>query len=388
MEILTFKLDDNKNNWHLEETEFNRLNLFVGISAVGKTRILQSLSLVRDIVLNNDYNLDGIEWTIRFSHNKTEYEWILKSSATKDKSIKETLESFQLSKEASIFYEKLRNLSENFVVFERDSNSLKWHDGRVYPRLNKTESIIAIFSEEAMIAPIQEAFGYMIFLKRAAQYAGIGFSDDFDTDSSTIQDNKGKPLEIDKFKKLSAKLSTPLKVFLTQKHFPGVFKRIKQEFSDIFPFVEDLKIEEIKKTGRYRLFLTIKEYGSDTWIPQSRLSSGMLSTFLQLVELNLAPDGAVILIDEFENSLGINCISSAADLINEYSSKLQFIITSHHPHIINEISWKNWKIVTRKGGDVRVINSTDIPELETSSTLEKYIRLINLPTYEQGIAIE
>ena len=111
----------------------------------------------------------------------------------------------------------------------------------------------------------------------------------------------------------------------------------------------------------------------------------MFNIFLHLVEVHLAPDEAVILIDEFENSLGINCMPSASDLITEYSAKLQFIVTSHHPYIINEISWKNWKIVKRKGGRVRVINSTDIPELETASTLEKYVRLINLPAYEEGI---
>ena len=176
-----------------------------------------------------------------------------------------------------------------------------------------------------------------------------------------------------------------LKTFFLQKFYQKEFKNIKQEFTDIFPFVKELKIKYIKMADEHTLFLSIKEYDSNDWIHQNQISSGMFSTFLHLIEIHLAPEGAVILIDEFENSLGINCMPSTADFINEYSAKLQFIVTSHHPYIINEISWKNWKIVKRKGGSVRVINSTDISELETASTLEKYVRLINLPAYEEGI---
>ncbi len=390
MEIKSFKFDDNKSNWHLEETRFERLNLFVGISAVGKTRILQALSLVRDVATDDDYRLDGTEWMIRFAHNEKEYEWILKSSLIKDESTQKTFETFKSSRKARIVYEKLTDLSDDAVIFERNQDSLEWHDSEVIPKLKKTESIITIFPEEEVIVPIREAFNYMIFL-RTGEYSSISFSDKLDIDNITMRDKKGKslkkrkPLNFKEFKRISAKLPMPLKTFFLQKFHQKEFKHIKQEFTDIFPVVKELKINRIRKAGEYRLFLSIKEHGSNDWIHQNQLSSGMFSTFLHLIEIHLAPEGAVILIDEFENSLGINCMPSTADFINEYSANLQFIVTSHHPYIINEISWKSWKIVKRKGGRVRVINSTDIPELETTSTLEKYVRLINLPVYEDGI---
>jgi hypothetical protein len=64
---------------------------------------------------------------------------------------------------------------------------------------------------------------------------------------------------------------------------------------------------------------------------------------------------------------------------------MQFILTSHHPYIINNIPWKTWQLVTRKGGYVRVTNATQIPHLQTASSMEKFIQLINLPEYEEGI---
>jgi len=163
MEIKSFKFDDNKSNWHLEETSFERLNLFVGISAVGKTRILQALSLVRDVATDDDYKLDGTEWIIRFTHNEKEYEWILKSRVIKDESTQKTFETFQLSREARIIYEKLTDLSDEAVIFERDQDTLEWHDSKVVPKIKKTESVLTIFSEEEIIMPIREAFNYMIF---------------------------------------------------------------------------------------------------------------------------------------------------------------------------------------------------------------------------------
>ncbi|MCP4108794.1 MAG: ATP-binding protein [Desulfobacteraceae bacterium] len=367
------------------------MNLFVGISAVGKTKILQALSLVRNVAIDDDYRLDGIEWMIRFVHDEKEYEWILKSRVIEDESAQKTFGTFQLSKDARIIYEKLTDLTDETVIFERNQDTLEWHDSKVIPKLKKTESIITIFSEEEVIMPIREAFNYLIFLNKD-KYSSISVSDRFEIDS-TVQDENRTPLNLKEFKKISAKMPMPLKTFFLQEFYQKEFEDIKQEFTDVFPSVKELKIDHIRKESEYIIrkeseyifFLSIKEHDSNDWIHQTEMSSGMFSTFSQLIEIYLAPDGAVILIDEFENSLGMNCMPSASDLLNEYSAKLQFIVTSHHPYIINEISWKNWKIVKRKGGSVRIINSADIPELETASTLEKYVRLINLPAYEEGI---
>jgi hypothetical protein len=77
---------------------------------------------------------------------------------------------------------------------------------------------------------------------------------------------------------------------------------------------------------------------------------------MYISELYLAPENSIILIDEFENSLGVNCLDSVTELVLE-NKKLQFIITSHHPYIINNVSPAYWKIVTRKAGLITVRDS-------------------------------
>ena len=67
-----------------------------------------------------------------------------------------------------------------------------------------------------------------------------------------------------------------------------------------------------------------------------------------------------------------------------YERDLQFIITSHHPYIINNISYKNWKIVTRNGGVVTAKDATDYDI--GKSKHQAFTQLINLDAYSEGIA--
>ena len=89
------------------------------------------------------------------------------------------------------------------------------------------------------------------------------------------------------------------------------------------------------------------------------MSSGMLRTLIHISEIYLSTPGTVILIDEFENSLGINCIDILTDDLIHENKTLQFIATSHHPYIINNIPYEYWKIVTRKGGHINIRNASD-----------------------------
>ena len=106
---------------------------------------------------------------------------------------------------------------------------------------------------------------------------------------------------------------------------------------------------------------------------------------MHISELYLSTEGTVILIDEFENSLGVNCIDVVTDLLIE-NRELQFIITSHHPYIINKIGMEHWKIVTRKGG---IVTAKDVKEFNLpKSRHQAFMQLMNLDAYREGIAVE
>jgi predicted ATPase len=168
---------------------------------------------------------------------------------------------------------------------------------------------------------------------------------------------------------------------------------IKEKFIDIFPFVSDIKIAPIDFEGgddtpsilKEIPFIQLKEKDVSDWIIQPQISSGMYRTLMHLSEMYLCAEGTIILIDEFENSLGINCIDElTVDLQTSSLRKLQFIITSHHPYIINQISFKNWKLVSRKGSEVKTKDAKDIVDF-TKSKQEAFIQLTQLEEFTTGI---
>ena len=55
---------------------------------------------------------------------------------------------------------------------------------------------------------------------------------------------------------------------------------------------------------------SIKKENVKLVLNQDDISSGMLKTFWYLVEIYLSPRNSLILIDKFENSLGVNCLDS------------------------------------------------------------------------------
>ena len=109
----------------------------------------------------------------------------------------------------------------------------------------------------------------------------------------------------------------------------------------------------------------------------------MFRTLSQITILTLAQDGDVILIDEFENGLGVNCIDKLAQQILEPEKDVQIIITSHHPYIINTIPYKKWKIVTRSKSDVHVLNATDL-NIGEHSRHEAFLQLVQTKAFITG----
>ncbi|MFM5890610.1 MAG: AAA family ATPase, partial [Dolichospermum sp.] len=366
----------NKQNWHIEEVKFESLNLLVGGSGVGKTRILNALNLISDTAKGVNRNF-YLEWSINFSHLGQNYRWDLKSSSTKKEEISLNVND---SKQTEIVYEKLVRYdddSELEILFRNDSDS-KFNSEKL-PKLKRTESAINLLSEEDLIIPVRQAFERLIFNFETRQQSMIGLHFDPSEITIDIEDD-----EVQNYKEFFADFPPVVKAFYLQKFFPDVFNEIKEYYIDIFSEVNDVRVSsERDKDGDFMLFFEIQENGLEDWIPQQRISSGMFRTLIFLVEVTAATEESVILIDEFENSLGINCMAELTDFILDKSSDIQFILTSHHPYIINNIPWDNWQIVNKSGNKVRVRKAPDIPELNTASSLDKFTQLINLLDWEE-----
>ena len=377
MKIQSFKFSNNKQNWHIQEVKFEELNLLIGGSGVGKTRILKALNLICDVAKGRNNNLDDLEWSIYFSHLGRNYRWELKSSSTKNK---EMFLNLNESEQTEIVYEKLVRYDDDseLEILLRTNLDSKFNNEKL-PKLKRTESAITLLSEEDLIIPVRKAFERLIFNFQLLQEFILTISID-----SSAETNLLNEINIDDFKEYFAGDPPVLKALRLQKFFPLIFNEIKKSYIDIFPDVKDVRVSnDSDLKNEFVLSFEIEEVGLQAWIPQEQISSGMFRTLIFLVEVISAPKESVILIDEFENSLGINCIAEVTDFILDKSPNIQFILTSHHPYIINNIPWETWQIVSKSGNKVKVKKSTDIPELNTASSLDKFTQLVNLLDSEE-----
>ena len=114
----------------------------------------------------------------------------------------------------------------------------------------------------------------------------------------------------------------------------------------------------------------------------SSMGDGINRVLTIILAMLNARDG-ILLIDEFENGLGVNCIDVLAELLLGERRDLQFVITSHHPKIINQISNKKWKIIERDIATVKNFTAEEYGIMHSQH--DAYFNLINRWEFEGKI---
>ena len=379
MRIHALEYRNQERGWSLLRTTFSDLTLLVGISGVGKTQILKSIMSLKRIA--HGANIKGVGWDIEFAATDTDmYRWCGEFDTTEEDSLTAAVPTDPEQEDTH----KVPILSEELQLNGDTIVRRKAHDielrGEKTPRLSPFESVLSILSQEQGVTQAHNAFGNIIHSDRSSTPSfsfRLGHFDKAVARYDTLK--KIQESELDAFSRLA----------LAYLNLPQIFDMIKSRFISIFPQVVDVKLEpteipEMPFITKYPV-LQILEKGVEKWISQQNVSSGMFRTIIQLSELYLSPDGTVVLIDEFENSLGVNCLDVLTDDLLDHNRRLQFIITSHHPYIINNVSSERWKIVTRSGGTVRTRNADDLRISRSSH--ESFLQLLNNEQFTQGIAI-
>ncbi len=260
---------------------------------------------------------------------------------------------------------------------DRDAQTTKFR-GEETVKLPREKSIMYLLKEEPSVSPVFRGFQRMSFHLDDLIFGVLLGLPPFSGDPDRFRG-------IEDIRESDEGLKT--KLHLASLKAQEVFDTIRSTFVDVFPFVTDIRVNaEIGDRNNLpfegMIFVQIKEIGVDGWINEWMISSGMRKTLWHIAELHLCARGTVILIDEFENSLGINCIEEVTRQLVNPGRDLQFIITSHHPYIINNIPTEDWKLVTRRGGVVKALDAGDLKL--SKSKHDAFTQLINLDPYAEG----
>lgn len=377
MKIQSIQYKNTEQEWGFDKINFFDLTLLVGISGVGKSQILRSIYSLKKIATGASEN--GVRWEIDFQTSKgNTFTWKgeFENITTKDEFLPEFIENQSEKNKPKITFEELKGV--NGVIIKRDAESFLFNNKEM-PKLNPNESALHILKEEHEIKEIFDNFK-LIILRDHTEKEGVKQS------GLSIEKLKRKYDSFDKIKE--SDLDTFHKLALTYEVSKETFGEISGRFIEVFPQVEDIKIEPVRENEFSNFVfeasvIQIKEKGVNKWIPHNRMSSGMLRTLIHIAEMYLWNDGTVILIDEFENSLGLNCIDVLTEDLLFDDSHIQFIATSHHPYIINKIPYQCWKIVTRKGSLIKPFDAKDFDF--GKSHHDRFLSLINHPYFRQGI---
>lgn len=359
---------NHRTGWNMKNLLFGTLSLFVGASGVGKTKILRAILKLSKVA--HGESLNGVEWELEFEEGGIEYIW----SGKFDVSTEEEDFLFGEKVRNSINKESLIAKQNNKTIFRREGSEL-FYNGKPTVKLDPTESAIELLKEEPEIAPISEAFRKVILLDMN-EAEGIRIR-------PSLWDIEKKSLSLHDIKRLRSYKPFD-RLYLIKKSQPEKFMEICETFHDVFPLVEKIDFD-LHRVGENSFVptLKIKEEKVGHWINQLNISNGMLRTLAQIITLALAEDGDVILIDEFENGLGINCIEDLAEMAAEPDLNIQVIMTSHHPYIINSIPYQDWRIVSRRGSDVRVNTAAEL-RIGEMSKHEAFMQLVQTSEYTTG----
>lgn len=349
---------------------YEDVTLLVGLSGAGKTQILNAVEYSLNLAVRKDVILRPYNVSMGIYIDGVNYEWSYKiDSVKKDILILENQDKYCFA------YEKL--VRDGNIIFERNGDSICVVGYDKVPQPKSDESLLSQYSEdknfENLITGIRKLYSVEIEL---AVRGGIS-RENFSRLKAKVTDTlkKEKNTEF----KMFSHLPVAVKIYIAKRYYKDLYIKIFEAVKELFMEIEDIDVIEDEERELY--LVAIQVYGKK--LLQNDISNGMLKTIYYIVELFTMSEDSLVLIDEFENGLGVNCIDLLADLLLYARTDLQFIITSHHPKIINGIEKSRWKIVDRNAKTVKNCDSEDYGI--GNSQHDAYFNLINRWEYEGKI---
>ncbi|WP_105174290.1 AAA family ATPase [Pseudoalteromonas sp. T1lg122] len=381
MKLKSIYLKDSLKNITIENTTFENLTIFVGTSGAGKTTIMNAIYTVIHIAKGN--SSPGDSWDIEFIDNHDrEIKWSGTFSANIELDLSDDEDDDEI--EVSAVENEFLYI-EGKLIFERNEDSIKYNDNSL-PLIDKNTSLLYLMRNDKLIETVYDSL--------SSVKIATNNSRDF-TNNTALQLVRNEACE--KNKKLMADENLNIKQF--SEKFPELtcrekmyycfngdkesFEEFEYMYTSIFTNVEKVIVEDFQDI-RHRInrsaILIRLELSDGTIIDQGSMSSGMFKSLTILAELLFSSDKSILVIDEIENSLGINCLSDILEIIQ--SNRSQAILSTHHPKVINNIPPSKWRIVSRKGGEIKTYKAESINN--SSSQHDKFLQLINSEIYLNG----
>lgn len=330
--------------WRANSLTFEAINLVVGRNAVGKTRLLNVVNALAELVSGRRKPMSTGAYAAEFQSGKTRYKYEI---AFKDKTVVREL-----------LRERLPN-GHLRILLRRDNNGV----GRIRTKSGKSSKLIDFQ------CPVQQIGVF----SRQDEINHPFLVDFVSWGMSTYHFQFGRG-EIKEFIALDANSGADYDPLDTKK-FSTTFQQGMSEIGDEYrdSLIRDLgrvgyEIEDIQisspegvslnkpHAGRLGV-VSVKERGVGCWVGSHHLSAGMLRALSLIIQVNyraMAVKPSLFIVDDIGEGLDFERTCSLIDLLMEKadSSNVQLLMSSNDRFVMNSIPLKYWVLLDRDGSEV------------------------------------
>ncbi len=367
----------------IKRIDFDHLNLLVGVSGAGKTQILKTISKYVDAIAKGESIPFAGKFSMCFSvdaiqeHGYPEFRdhlvWSIETKALANHTYVEGKETgYEVVKETLVNSDATKSL------FIKDENGIRIEDWEM-PKMSSEKSVLCLFVNppylsniRANCSQVRSYFHQMDGLKDIP----IKYAKDKIAEWKKNEIGK-RPLS--EIKRQLSQYPTLLAIYLAKYFTHDLYDEFLTALQTSFPVIEDVLISDRNGDGMSELAI----FQDGTWITIDDISGGMQKAIYIIANICFTPDESVILFDELENALGVNCLDDIVGYICAKSAEnhQQFIITSHHPYIINNIPVKDWRIISQNHG---IIETKSVEEANIDTEFNRQEAFFQLINYLQG----
>lgn len=358
---------------------YDNLTVMVGLSGAGKTQILEAITTICSLATENaSYRQDKLQLNASMCFNIDDklYTWKIKTNCKPDVSANNSddlmiyplyLRSFDFTKniKETIIYEEL--ICDGEKIFNRDEKNTYFKGYNELPNSNGDVSLIYQYHTHDYLKSVHS---HLNKLYDFYAYTNVELLSERLNKLSLYKEELKNTKYETYVNSFPHNLPLTAKLLLLKETNESIYKKMLNTYQEVFPEINDFKIDKkIDNSDVYTIFFETKNASIDF----QDISSGMRKTFMFLFDVFTISSDYVFLIDEIENGLGINCINEVYSYVYRFRNDLQFIITSHHPYIINNIKPSQCKIINRIDN---VISSYSAQELNLTNEYYSFFDVI------------
>ncbi|HKY72586.1 MAG TPA: hypothetical protein VJL88_11765, partial [Nitrospira sp.] len=202
MKILEYQFEDVEHpGWKFDRVKFDKINLLVGDTATGKSRLLNTIfNLGRFTVSKEVKEFKNGSWVMVFQHEGITYDWTIRTEKRDDERKPGIVSSETL---ASTFQGQTQQLIERETSFFR-------FRGQDTPKLSLQETSISLLREEELIKPVFKAFS--IIGRRQFDRDALGTASDLQVLPMSIVETMEKKKDL--YALFTAELNVSVNLFI------------------------------------------------------------------------------------------------------------------------------------------------------------------------------